>query len=214
MGLRERQRTSRRQRILDAALELFIEKGFDATKSEEIAEKAEMALGTIYNHFSSKGEILLTLAAIENENLEDCGDQFKIDPNATASDAFLALIGSYYDPKNLFLNKDLWRIAFAQAFTDISSSGARRLRQSDKVLTQQVVDLARALQTRKLIPERIDPEILGTTLFNTINMLFFEFTRSENMTEEQVRKMNREALNSILQLAMPEIHADQEGKNG
>lgn len=214
MGLRERQRAGRRQRILDAALELFVKSGFDATKSEDIAEKAEMALGTIYNHFTSKGEILLTLAAIENENLENTGEQYEVAADMTVSDAFWDLIDGYYDPENLLLNKDLWRIAFALAFTDTSSDGARRLRRSDRVLARQVVDLAIALQKRGLIPARIDPEVLGTTLFNVVNMLYFEFTRSENLSEDGLRQMNREAIESILRLSMPELSKVREHTDG
>ena len=43
--------------IEDAALELFMEQGYAATSMRQIAERAELALGGIYNHFSSKDEI-------------------------------------------------------------------------------------------------------------------------------------------------------------
>lgn len=43
--------------IEDAALELFMEQGYAATSMRQIAERAELALGGIYNHFASKDEI-------------------------------------------------------------------------------------------------------------------------------------------------------------
>ncbi|MFN3492438.1 MAG: TetR/AcrR family transcriptional regulator, partial [Anaerolineales bacterium] len=43
--------------IEDAAIELFMEQGYHATSMRQIAERAELALGGIYNHFSSKEEI-------------------------------------------------------------------------------------------------------------------------------------------------------------
>jgi AcrR family transcriptional regulator len=43
--------------IEDAAIELFMEQGYHATSMRQIAEQAELALGGIYNHFSSKEEI-------------------------------------------------------------------------------------------------------------------------------------------------------------
>jgi AcrR family transcriptional regulator len=43
--------------IEDAAVELFIENGYHATSMRQIAEHAGLALGGIYNHFSSKEEI-------------------------------------------------------------------------------------------------------------------------------------------------------------
>jgi AcrR family transcriptional regulator len=43
--------------IEDAAVELFMEQGYHATSMRQIAERANLALGGIYNHFSSKEEI-------------------------------------------------------------------------------------------------------------------------------------------------------------
>ena len=43
--------------IEDAAVELFMEHGYHATSMRQIAEHAGLALGGIYNHFSSKEEL-------------------------------------------------------------------------------------------------------------------------------------------------------------
>jgi AcrR family transcriptional regulator len=43
--------------IEDAAIELIIEQGYHATSMRQIAERADLALGGIYNHFKSKEEI-------------------------------------------------------------------------------------------------------------------------------------------------------------
>jgi AcrR family transcriptional regulator len=43
--------------IEDAAIALFIEQGYHATSMRQIAERSNLALGGIYNHFSSKEEI-------------------------------------------------------------------------------------------------------------------------------------------------------------
>ncbi len=52
-----------RQAILEAAYELFLEQGYAATSMRQIAERAGLALGGIYNHFSNKeaifGELIL-----------------------------------------------------------------------------------------------------------------------------------------------------------
>ena len=46
-----------RQVIEDAAVELFMEQGYHATSMRQIAERAGLALGGIYNHFTSKDEL-------------------------------------------------------------------------------------------------------------------------------------------------------------
>ncbi|MEW6030402.1 MAG: TetR/AcrR family transcriptional regulator [Chloroflexota bacterium] len=50
-----------RLQIEDAALELFMEQGYHATSMRQIAERAGLALGGIYNHFASKEEIFAAI---------------------------------------------------------------------------------------------------------------------------------------------------------
>ena len=52
---------STRERILDAALDLFIEKGFDGTSLREIAEKLGFTKAALYYHYASKDDILMAL---------------------------------------------------------------------------------------------------------------------------------------------------------
>ena len=48
-----------RDRILDAAAELFARRGFDATSVDAIAERAGLTVGALYRHFDTKGDLLL-----------------------------------------------------------------------------------------------------------------------------------------------------------
>jgi AcrR family transcriptional regulator len=50
-----------RERILDVALDLFIEQGFDGTSLRQIAEKLGVTKAALYYHFESKEDILLAL---------------------------------------------------------------------------------------------------------------------------------------------------------
>ena len=43
--------------IEQAAIKLFLEQGYHATSMRQIADEADLALGGIYNHFSSKDEL-------------------------------------------------------------------------------------------------------------------------------------------------------------
>lgn len=54
MGIREEQKKARRELIIQKGLELFIEKGFTATKIADIATAAEMSTGLMFHYFESK----------------------------------------------------------------------------------------------------------------------------------------------------------------
>jgi len=53
--------TNARQAVIDAAIELFAQKGYHETSMREIASLAGIKASSIYNHFPSKMEILKTL---------------------------------------------------------------------------------------------------------------------------------------------------------
>lgn len=55
---RRRRKEARPQELLDAALDLFVEKGFAATRSEEVAVRAGVSKGTLYLYYPSKEELL------------------------------------------------------------------------------------------------------------------------------------------------------------
>jgi AcrR family transcriptional regulator len=57
----DRADASTREKILDVALDLFTDQGFDGTSMREIAERLHISKPAIYYHFASKEEILLAL---------------------------------------------------------------------------------------------------------------------------------------------------------
>ncbi|WP_203335670.1 TetR family transcriptional regulator [Nocardioides limicola] len=57
----------RRRRILDATVELASAGGFDAVQMREVADRADVALGTLYRYFPSKIHLLVSALALEFE---------------------------------------------------------------------------------------------------------------------------------------------------
>jgi AcrR family transcriptional regulator len=58
-----RRKQARPRELLDAALAVFVEKGFAAARAEEIAARAGVSKGTLYLYFDSKEDLLQTLIA-------------------------------------------------------------------------------------------------------------------------------------------------------
>lgn len=55
-------KTEKQIKILEAATEIFAEKGYAATSTSEIAQKAGVAEGTIFRHYKTKKDLLLSIA--------------------------------------------------------------------------------------------------------------------------------------------------------
>ena len=65
---RERRKEARPGELLDAALNLFVSKGFSATKVEDVAASAGVSKGTLFLYFSSKEDLF---KAVIRANLAD-----------------------------------------------------------------------------------------------------------------------------------------------
>ncbi|MEY4122627.1 MAG: hypothetical protein RLZZ457_1465 [Pseudomonadota bacterium] len=63
---RERRKEARPGELLDAALDLFVEKGFSATRVEEVAARAGVSKGTLFLYFPSKEDLF---KAVVRENI-------------------------------------------------------------------------------------------------------------------------------------------------
>lgn len=60
---------ARRQRLIEAAVSLATEGGYEAVQMRDVAARAEVALGTLYRHYSSKDQLLLAALADQASTL-------------------------------------------------------------------------------------------------------------------------------------------------
>ncbi len=72
LSRRERRKLEVRNRMLEAAVDLFDEQGFEATTVAEICQRADVAHKTLFNHFVSKQHLLREVA-------QDALEQFLVD---------------------------------------------------------------------------------------------------------------------------------------
>ena len=92
----------RRRQILEAARVCILERGFQGTRVQEIAEGAGLSKGAVYFHFDSKRALLEALLSDEFERAARIFDEADADPGgqplATAARAFVAFLGEPEDP--------------------------------------------------------------------------------------------------------------------
>lgn len=86
----------KREAILDAALELFVERGFHGTAVPLVAERAGVGAGTIYRHFASKEQLVNELYRHWKQVLAS-ETMALIDPSAPAREQFHRLWRGLFD---------------------------------------------------------------------------------------------------------------------
>ncbi|MBA3447641.1 MAG: TetR family transcriptional regulator [Pseudaminobacter sp.] len=99
------------ERILAGASTLIAETGSDAMRMSEVAERAGISIGSLYQYFPDKGAIIRTLAERYNAQGRECIEAGLADVRGMAGlrEAFAELIDTYY---GLFLAEpvmcDIW----------------------------------------------------------------------------------------------------------
>jgi AcrR family transcriptional regulator len=96
-GIRERKRRQTRQRIAEAGLRLFLERGFEATTLDAIAEAADIARRTFFHYFDSKEAILTSLQDAAEDSLRASIEAAPIDqpPFEVVCAGMLDMISGY-----------------------------------------------------------------------------------------------------------------------
>ncbi|WP_256735273.1 helix-turn-helix domain-containing protein, partial [Variovorax sp. dw_954] len=69
VGLRARSKVDKRRRIMEAARAVFIEHGYDAATTREIAQRAEVSTGTVFVYARDKRDLLLQVVNDELDAL-------------------------------------------------------------------------------------------------------------------------------------------------
>ena len=120
-GLREKKKSERKDRIFSAAVELFNEKGFSKTSMQDIADKADLAVGTLYNYFPSKNDLLLDIMQ-EKMELTITGDDalFNVNlQNHNAKDIIKSLLKKIFSIPLLVNKESMKEIFIATLSSDV-----------------------------------------------------------------------------------------------
>lgn len=186
-GLRDRQKADRNRRILEAATTLFRQQGYDSARIEDIAEMAEVSVGTLYNYYQNKGDILVATVSMEVTEVLEAGEMIVANPPLNVNEALSALINQYYDHSLVYLSKEMWRTAMASSIQQPETPLSKRYTELDQRLCAQVVQLIETLQRRGVVIAGVDTRALGEVFFNNLNLMFIEFCKVEAMPLEELK---------------------------
>ena len=187
-GLRARQKADRHRRIMEAAAALFREAGYEGAKIEAIAAQAEVSIGTIYNYYQNKGDILgrhrLDGGQRGAKRRERRGRQ---PAGQCRRCAWIRCSASMSSIRCIYLSKEMWRQAMAISTQLPDSPFGQAYTGLDRALTEQICALIARLQEIGLVRADIDGPALGELIFNNMNMMFIEFVKRDEAKIPELR---------------------------
>ncbi len=185
LGRRGRQKQEREQRIVKAAERLFARKGYAEVAMEDIADRAGLAVGTIYNYFPSKSALLLAIVRCETESLLARGRKILEDPPRNP----VAGVGAFTE---IFLDdftrddRRLWRELFGAAIAEPATVG-RRLFEGDTQLVTQLAALLERYRCDGILASDIEPMPAATVLYGVCFTWMTAYLMNDAISAEMVR---------------------------
>jgi AcrR family transcriptional regulator len=160
-GLRARHRQARVEQVLNAASTLFFERGYEATRIEEIAESAEVAPATVYNYFTSKPNILTALAIRHvRAALPERRALVRNPPDdpVAAIRAFEKLLA---DQALRTLSRECWRVILSAPFREPGGDAHRMGKRFNWLIRRHYTLMLRHFQRQGRIKRSVDVESLA-----------------------------------------------------
>jgi len=200
-GLRAKHKADRHRRIVEAAAGLFRTQGYDTVKMEAIAAVADVSIGTIYNYYKNKGDLLVAIVSMEVHEVLAAGERVIADPPRHAEKAVAKLIANYIEHALVYLSKEMWRQAMAITTQQPDSPSGIAYNALDEALARQTAKLIKKLQTLGLVRVGVDAQAIGEMIFNNTNMMFTIFVKQEAMSVAtllaRIRRQNRTLVQAI-----------------
>ncbi|WP_112805670.1 TetR/AcrR family transcriptional regulator [Ensifer sp.] len=200
MGLRERQKADRRERILEVAKVRFQTDGYAPTTIELIAKDADVSAVTVYNYFDSKAGLLLALVSESDQLLIQ---QLKTMIARKPTDVIdaVATFGQILRRHAMsYLAKSTWREVLSASIQEGSSDFGRTYLELDRVLVDLMRVMVEEFQSRGLIPQTVDSAALADCLFSLQNIRFFQFIADDNRNDEDIDQRLRTDLKALKSL--------------
>ena len=159
MGLREKAKKDKRNRIREAARYVFERKGFEAATTREIAQRAEVAVGTLFVYAPAKRDLLLM---VYNDDLETLSAE--VNPDAPIIEQLTAL----FRPRFEFWgrNPELSRYVVREVFEPIHEDEEKeaetlRFRRRRTTVMGDVADIVKRSQAAGEIDANVDPMLVS-----------------------------------------------------
>jgi AcrR family transcriptional regulator len=192
-ALRDRKKARQRAELLQAAAELFREKGYERTRMEDIAVLADVSTPTVYNYFATKQGILVELLTQDRVEMQEPVEAVLRDPPDDPAEALAQLIHANMACLRRAEDKLLWREMLA-AIVRAHDEEQEELDRNRSIFKGHIERLLRHFVDRGKISEAV-PLNLAAELIYAVNAYDFRrLAEAEDRTPELIRDMAREQM--------------------
>ena len=200
-SLRQRKKNDRKQRIQNSALALFGEQGFAKTTIAQIADNADLGVGTVYNYYKSKEEILFS--TIQDHSGEYVSKLEKVINKAdnNASESIAAFISIYLESFSLY-NKTIWRELIAAGLSR-NQAVMGLVDQVDFVYLNKFTELLDKYKEKKFLQNNFKSEETVSIIHNIIIANILRYLSTEKTTLTDLKKNVVKQIILILKIEEP-----------
>jgi AcrR family transcriptional regulator len=196
--MRKKNKRRRAEQVLDAAQELFRERGYEATRIERIAELASVAPATVYNYFTSKQNILMELAlrhvnaALPERRAFLC--HLPDDP----IEGIIAFERLLSEQALRHLSRECWRVIMSGQYLDPRGKAGRAGARLGNLVKRHYIELIRAYQSRGRLSGSVDPVALTNLIVGVTTSDFGHFVSRSGGSVADLRRTSVSHIHLIL----------------
>ena len=174
MGLRERQKIQRGERIISAAAELFNEFGYQEVTIEAIAARAEVSAATVRNYYASKGQLLLAIVERGDEEIHRFAQRTAAGPLEDAVAIMNEVVTKTTSHSLEYLAHKVWRHAIATSITRDEPDYGTGFSEIHGKFIDSYEAVVRALQDAGKLSKATDARMMASVLYTIQHSLFVE----------------------------------------
>lgn len=197
-GPLETKKERRRKRIHEAATELLKEHGFSETRMRDIAQKADLAVGTLYNYYPSKKDLYMRILEQDYEDLNRSSRRELVTLVCRGTDLLEIFSGLLIPVRQLLIRYE--DTGLSDLVSELFSS--QRTIQHGAALDMELIAglerIIKRLQRRSMIDPRADASAVAWNIYSVVGFTILATIFAPEMGNELFDQGIREQLRQLI----------------
>jgi AcrR family transcriptional regulator len=173
----------RKQQIIDAAKDMFIQNGFQSTHIGQVCENLNIARGTVYQYFGNKRDILYAVMDNVEEKIDDILDPddmrdfHKTNPNAKSVSKFVT--ERITEVINVVLKEPIVMKLIFKDIVGIDEEVVARVNKFIDYITKVLVRDIEEVKKKGLYKKNLNSDVSATMLLGGMVFMLYDYMRKQ-----------------------------------